>query len=306
MDAQQIVVLLSNMGLEGIRIRGSNVMSCCPFHEETKPSWGVSVLPPYKHGCFSCGARGTLVDVLVKIGGYSPTRAHQLCGVNEQTAKMPDWDLPNKRISYLDETELYPFMWDKAAARYCRSRKLNTKVAEGLGLLHHFKDNRLLFPWRIAGKLVGVTGRAMDDNPAKTLPYFGTKKGSWLYFPDGMKVTPTKLVLVEGEIDALRTYIAGFNVAALSFGSFTEQQAHFILTSGIKEAVLFFDDDETGRRLADYAVKRLGKHIPVGIVNYKPFRRDYLDKKLDPGEMSLEHIQEIVNVTKRFSSWKFF
>ncbi len=307
MNKDALYSLLGTLRIGHIAVRGNNYMACCPYHQERKPSWGISLDEPHKHGCFSCGARGTLFDLLVKIGGYTPSRARQICGLRENPHELSEFDRTKpKTKTAIDETELYPFKWDKAAHLFAESRNLHIPMCKGLGLLHHHKDNRLLFPWRFNAKLVGVTGRAMDDNPAKTLPYFGTKKGEWLYLPLG-KLRKGRFQLVEGEIDSIKILQSGWeNVGAIGFGRFTDAQADLILKAGVTELVTFFDDDDTGRLLREVVVTKLGNKIPVAQVAYAPWRKLYKGKKLDPGEMSCEHIDAALSKVKRFSAWRGF
>jgi DNA primase len=308
MDANDIYDLLKKLGMDSVVIRGSNVMACCPFHEERKPSWGVSVLAPYKHGCFSCGAKGTLVDVLVKIGKMSQSRAMQICGVGEHSDEMPEFaerGALSRQLKLIDHTELYPFTFTPEVVTFVKKRGLNARDCRELGLVHNKADNRLMFPWKFNAKLVGVTGRAMDDNPAKTLPYYGTKKGQCLYLPVG-GIRPKRFIITEGEIDALKIKQAGFpNVGAIGFGRFTDDQARLVLTSGATEVVTFFDDDETGQLLTDVVIKKLGNSLPVMQVDYTPYQGEYINK-LYAGELKPQHIHDMLTKVKRFSDWPTF
>ncbi len=60
MDLQLIADKLNEMGVEKVAIKGSDVMSCCPFHPDRSPSFGVH--PEKGANCFACGARFSTVD----------------------------------------------------------------------------------------------------------------------------------------------------------------------------------------------------------------------------------------------------
>ncbi len=159
------------------------------------------------------------------------------------------------------------------------------------GLLYDPFQQRLLFPWCYRGLFLGVTGRAVyPTKKYKTLPYFGTNKKQCFYLPQGFIDIGT-LVLCEGEIDALKIYSAGHrNVAALSFGSFTDAQTSLVLKSAASKVCCFFDDDQTGARLCKLVVFKLCGARRISAVDYSSFRNRYRDK-LDPGVMSRRDIR---------------
>ncbi|MGA4519166.1 CHC2 zinc finger domain-containing protein, partial [Solibacillus silvestris] len=38
------------------KITSTNVMFCCPYHDETHPSGGITKEYPYVYNCFGCGS----------------------------------------------------------------------------------------------------------------------------------------------------------------------------------------------------------------------------------------------------------
>jgi DNA primase len=106
---------------------------------------------------------------------------------------------------------------------------------------------------------------------------------------------------VEGEIDSLAVLTAGFkNVAALSFGRFTKQQAQFVSELNPPEVVCFFDSDSTGSRLNGEVVKRLtslGNIKNISGATYD-FTRKLPDEKQDPASLSSSAIIKAIKSRK--------
>jgi DNA primase len=121
--------------------------------------------------------------------------------------------------------------------------------------------NRVMFPiTNDAGKIIAFTGRtlATDDksgpkylNSPETAVY---SKGKVLFNLDHAKEAIRKLdyaILVEGQMDCISVYAAGFhNVIASSGTAFTEMQAK-LLARFSKNALVNFDPDTAGAKAAE-------------------------------------------------------
>jgi 5S rRNA maturation endonuclease (ribonuclease M5) len=295
MTQDELIELLVANGLNPIQ-RGNNLMACCPFHPETNPSWGIHVDPPHVFGCFTCGEKGTLYRLLVHFG-VSKAKAKQLADVEEDSQlKLPSFDKdqpwkPHKIV----QSEFYPYRPTITMFSYLARRGVSAQVVTEADCAFDKKQQRILFPWYADKTIVGVTGRSIDPKEqVKTLPYFGTKKGDWLYLPS-RKIDPSKpLILVEGEIDALAVKSAGFdNVAALGFGTYTKHQTDLTLNSGCRDVVLFFDQDDTGFALNRIADERLNGSLYIHSCDYTTIRRQYTDK-LDPAALHRSELKKII------------
>jgi DNA primase len=305
MHVDQLFELLKSLGIENLRIRNKSITGCCPYHQEQNSSWGMAIEEPHPHNCFACGAKGSFYKFLIEIAELPPVQARRLCNMSDGSMKLPTFEKRTLGPKVIDRTELYPYDWSKRIERYLRRRGLTTDLLKKAGVVDYKPDNRVMFPWYWNGLVVGATGRALDDNPAKTLPYFETEKGRCLYLPSG-SILPGKFVLVEGEIDAWKVYCSGsHNTGAVGFGNFTKQHKDLMLNSGVDFVVIFTDDDETGRRLACDIEKMIGGAIPTAAVDYAPFRKSYYDKA-DPGDMVRSDIRKAIERTNKYSSWPTF
>ncbi len=114
--------------------------------------------------------------------------------------------------------------------------------------------NRIIFPiYNTQGKIVGFAGRALDD---KTLPKYLNSPQTELYNKSnilyGLNIAKKEIadkkhaVIVEGYMDLLALYQAGFlNVVASSGTSLTVQQAKLLLRYASK-ATIVYDGDTAG------------------------------------------------------------
>ena len=293
MTTKDLFDLLASLGIERLKIGNGSITGLCPFHEETRPSWGIKLEEPHPYGCFGCGETGTLYSLLKKISNLDDKSIRRYCLMGDGEQRLAPLEKTEKSSSVIDKTELYCYSCSSKMFEYLRRRGVPDSITKEAKCTYDRFLKRILFPWYVEGQLVGVTGRAIDENPVKTLPYFSTKKGNWLYFPRYFK-NSKKLVLVEGEIDALKVLAAtGMNVAALGFGSFSNRQALLIIHLGIAELVVFTDLDETGERIYSIVNDKLSEHLKISKVDYSLVEDSY-EGKLDPAALSLQDIHKLL------------
>jgi DNA primase len=297
MTSNALMQLLRSLGFSRLVLRGRNIQALCPAHRESRPSWGISVEPPHFHACFSCGFKGTLATLLRDKFGYTRPQILRLIELSDPTWELEDFSDTRNELTEIDYRLLLPFdsaAKVSAACAYLARRRIVRRTAEAAGLYYDPFQKRILFPWRLDGLLLGVTGRAIDGNLVKTLPYFSTKKSQCFYFPGGtIKSSWAQLILCEGETDALWLYQLGYpNVAALGFGTLSLSALSLVMnrTSKLEEVVCFFDRDETGERLTARSVEVLQKSVVVSRANYDfvPLSKT----KCDPAEMTPGQVKQ--------------
>ena len=269
MTTEELKALLVSLGLRQVTVRNQNIMAQCPFHDDSRPSWGISVNPPHFHSCFSCGAKGALVSLLrylrcpdAMIKRYSQevlfSAKSELGWLDESRQEGLKPLSPHVLLSYP------PAEKSPRALKYLLGRNLSLRVIRQAGLLLDEEKDRVLIPWVYNGILIGVTGRALDErNPVKMLPYFSTEKSQSFYTPVGF-FNRARFILVEGEIDALRLFSLGYPTGALGFGTLSPRAlAHFLSeeTAYEMELILFFDNDTTGSRLVKKACAMFARRV---------------------------------------------
>jgi DNA primase len=316
MSAEELQALLENLGFQQIRTRHGNLSALCPFHTESRPSWGISTEPPHFHHCFSCGASGALSSLLQQKFSYTREEAARISGVDELDVKFQPLEREQALLEQVDYRLLFPFLDFKTYApayKYLRSRGLKDEVCQQAGLLFDPMHQRAIFPWRLNGLLYAVTGRSIDPlERVKTLPYFASRKGQCFYLPAGKFSAKSEFVILcEGEIDSLRIMQAGYpNVGALGFGTITKEAVRRAKEHmpNLKEIVAFFDDDATGRLLAKRLETLFQGYIVSG-VDYTLVRKSFAytsEQKLDPAMLLTRHIRVLVEGRKQTAAWPEF
>jgi len=172
-------------------------------------------------------------------------------GINSQTIK--DFKLgyapasPKSLLEFVKGEKISEAVLDKVGITAYDSREKNRYV--------RFK-NRIIFPiHNTQGKIVGFAGRALDD---KTLPKYLNSPQTDLYNKSnilyGLNIAKKEIadnkhaVIVEGYMDLLPLYQAGFlNVVASSGTSLTVQQAK-LLSRYVTKATIVYDGDTAGTK----------------------------------------------------------
>lgn len=294
--------LLNSLGLNTIK-RNNNLMACCPNHNERRPSWGISIREPHMHGCFSCGFKGSLASLL-KFYNWTPNQIESITGPQTVVPSSVDFSFAKvaNKPKEVESFMLYPYKVNIRLRAYAYSRGLTEDTIRSANLLYEHVDNRMLIPWYLEDTLIGATGRTLSKDPTvpKIVVYFGLQKEQSLYIPNRRIDSTKPLILVEGEIDALKVFQAGYtNVAALAFGSFTKSQLAQIYGSSVEELCLFFDNDTTGQRLTADVRRMIDNSLSIRTVSY-PMSQT----KQDPGAMTDAQIQKLLTSTfkkSRFS-----
>ena len=168
-------------------------------------------------------------------------------GLNEEMVKVFDIGLA------LDKNTLYQFLNKKKIAP---EDMVSLGLVNQSGLTYHdVFVHRIIFPIHDAsGHVVGFTGRVYDGD--YTPKYLNSKetsifrKGNILFnyhrARDAIR-TQKKVIMVEGNMDAIRMYVSGLqNTIALMGTSLTTEQV--VLLQKLRVPVLLmFDNDEAGK-----------------------------------------------------------
>jgi len=202
----------------------------------------------------------------------------------------------------LDENALKDFdiglSFDKNSfLQFCEQKKIKKEDLLNLGLINQngleYSDvfiNRILFPIHDPlGHVVGFTGRVYknDIKPkylnSKETPIF--RKGNILFNYHRAKASireAKEVILVEGNMDAIRMYINGFkNTIALMGTSLTKDQ--IVLLQKLRvPIILMFDNDEAGK----LATITNGKLLSDAGIEIKVVR---LSGEKDPDEYIIAH-----------------
>lgn len=126
----------------------------------------------------------------------------------------------------------------------------------------------LSIPLRSGSNLYGFKVRALENGNPKYLYTKGTKKQ--LFNLTGIQQSNGRIVVVEGELDALHAQVKGLNgIVATGGGQLTEELLSAAVARGIKNITILFDADVSGagfvRRSVDLAYT---KGVSVLVATY--------------------------------------
>ena len=310
MDANDLHNLLIDLGISQIRQRGNNFQALCPFHDEKTPSWGISMSEPHLYGCFGCQAKGSVLSLLLRIGKWSYSRACKFLKIRETPDdRLSDLNAKKTKaiVGEVDRSCLYPYALERRARRYLYRRGISLRIALEARLCYIPDIDRIVFPWYKGKRLEAVTGRTLSTDPVeideigKLIPLFGTTKAHSIYLPARRIIPQKPLILVEGEIDALKVLQAGYlNVAALGHGLLTKGQILAIRNSPAEEVICFLDNDDAGERIRESVVEKL---TGIKLLSHARYPKRFRSKFKDPGEMDKYDIRHAVLNRVKVTDW---
>lgn len=248
------------------------VMTSCPFAkwlhvdgDDKKFSFGISVKNGFN--CFTCGMKGKLTNLPKKLARFTHLVPYDMEDFIKNNIEFEDAFEVNKTCTVYSKDILYKF----EEAEECLS--LTKEDINKWYIRKH--ESSLLFPvFNDNEELVAIKARLIDTKAFYFL-LSGDVKNFGIWY--GQNFKPSKyLALVEGERDAI--LLGRFIPAWACLGSPTKAQIDAIKGVGVKNIILFFDNDSAGNRIFKEMVKELS-----GL--FKLFKvKDYFDCK-DPAEI---------------------
>ena len=165
-------------------------------------------------------------------------------------------------------------------------------ISEGEYNIYDTYRNRIMFPlYDLSGNIVGYNGRIYNSNNPNDSKYINSretaifKKGELLFNYHRAKEECRNykfVIIVEGQIDAIRCYQAGYKNVVASLGTAITKEHAMLLRKLSNNIILCFDGDKAGEKATNSAIEELSK---LGI-EPKVVR---LEDNLDPDEYILKY-----------------
>lgn len=312
MDHDLAEAFLSALGCESVQVSETWVRASCPLAhwnhasgKDSHPSFGLQVGTKTFCHCFACGYKGSPTDLVLEIRhktqltgvpvgvdlGAALQLAQQESAIGFTLQKDWAWKkvLPHAQIwpeNWI--TSFFPVTLFSEPMAYLQQRNVTTAQALEFGLRYDQVRKGILFPLRNRqGSLIGARGRMLQGD----LKYFDYKyknlsNAKYALWNLERASYSKPLVLVEGTFDALSVARVYLNVVACLGVSIPKEKLS--LLKNFLEIWVFFDQDQAG--LEGYRrVKQALKGIPVRRVTYQGPAKD-------PGEMSIEEIQQAISL----------
>jgi DNA primase len=298
-------MVLSRYGVNWLRKKDDELRGRCPIHQgEGQSTFHVSLGKNVFH-CFSCKARGNVLDFVA---------AMEKCSVRDAGLKLTEWftvpsgapatdspkETPSRGVSIGAETN-QPLKFQLKGVdhehAYLNERGITLETAQkfgvgyfgGKGSMH----GRVVIPiHNERGELVAYAGRSIDGSePRYKLPT-GFHKSQELFNLRRATLETggeRRVVVVEGFFDCMRVSAAGFPCVALMGSSLSTQQEE-LLARHFKNACLMLDGDEAGRNATDECLLRLARRMWVWAV--------ILPDGKQPDQLSGDELTELLGKTK--------
>lgn len=310
MDRKKVHEFLKLINAEKIKDRGEWVGSSCPFaywtHESKSdyhPSFGITVDANSYFNCFSCHRKAPLHFFPTLYGqftGRNMDHLRKFLTKNEGLFDFKKDKIKTSNASAIPEEVLQTFANIKPV------RGLTKKTIKQFELKGDKNEHRLIIPIRdVFGRLISVRGRYLGNNNG-TLRYreyseFTTSspKSHGIWFGIDKELKPDKkLILVEGEIDAMLLKQSGLANVWASMGSSLANRQIDTLRNVSNSILMFFDDDKAGHSTRREVYKKCKGLMPIYSVT-KYYGQKDPDKIIQKGLLK----QVLRSVDKHQPTW---
>jgi DNA primase len=284
--------IVTKFNFDKARIDRNELISCCPLHQDSNPSFSLNL----KTGlwiCFAGCGQGDFIELVARLYRVSRVEASKIIG-NKEIEETDIVKLKNKikkitenkdivkeeiKPVYIDEKILSHF--DYKDRKYMKKRGFNENILKEFEIGKY--NDCITIPIRDENNnLLGVIGRNLDGSHNKYKPIFpkvGLAKGNVLYGLNKVDKKIKSCILVEGNFDVLMGFQCGFrNIVAIQGSNLTKKQ-EILLLQNFDTIYVATDNDKPGRD----ACKKITKQLS-GKVNIYEFK--YFTKRIkDIGEM---------------------
>lgn len=241
-----------------VTLRGPQEWMCvCPLHDDR----GASLQFNVKKGlwvCFGCQQGGTVKSLARRLNvSYSEPAPNSL-DLRKRLNDVIKHKGDKKNPEPLPESYLRRFGIERH--EYWTTRGLTDETIDAWDLGYDFIEDQLTIPYRdVNGNLLGVIRRRLNNEfPRYLYPKgfdrIGSLFGQW-------KTSGRHVVLVEGSLDAIKSWQGGWPAEAIYGSTINKRQVENLRRRGIREVTLFFDYDEAGLKAFKYVPDALDGFI---------------------------------------------
>src|SRR5579871_503700 len=270
-------MILARYGVNWLGKKKDGLHGRCPIHQGEGPdTFHVSLAKNAFH-CFSCKARGNVLDFVA---------AMEKCSVRDAGLKIQKWfsistaaaagnakQKPESRgveeSPAINKPLTFQLTGIDSEHEYLKARGITPETARTFGVGYFAgkgsMSGRVVIPiHNERGELVAYAGRAIDDSePRYKLPA-GFHKSLELF--NLHRVDEPEVILVEGFFDCMKVHQAGFAAVALMGCSISEAQEQ-LLAAKCERVIIMLDGDEPGQQATVECLTRLGHMMWVRAAN---------------------------------------
>lgn len=287
--------MLHDRDIQYKNVKQNSIAICCPFHDDSNPSCGVSLMSGGYH-CFSCGASGPFYKLIAQLDGIPEEDAKKLV-LGEYSAEslvknicgLLEDDTDCKKPRYINKVWLQSkfSILTKCGLEYLRNRKLSYKTIDDFELRWGNESiewaDRVIIPLKTySGKIIGYSGRSIHKctipKNRKYVAFEGALRKSFFGLSNIWKGKRLKyLIIVEGEFDAMYLQQFGYNaVANLGISEFSSSQIS-LLVRMTEYVIINYDNDVRGKEAGTKQFRLIRKYLPATIMQLPGHVKDAND-----------------------------
>lgn len=279
-QAVPLMRVLERYRIGGLRRGGKDQWrGRCPLHGgEGRDAFHVNAARQLFH-CFSCGAGGTVLDLVAAL---------EHCGVREAAQKLAVWwSLPALDSGGPSAWCRPPTVTEKSKGGrplsfrlsgvdgghpYLAARGISTRTAAEFGVGFYagpgLLSRRVVIPIHDeGGQLVAYCGRSLEGaEPRYKFPPGFAKSQVLFNLHRAAAGGEETVIVVEGFFDCLKVYQAGFRSVAALMGSVLYERQRWLLRERFRQIILMLDGDQAGRRASAMIAARLAGGCPVRVI----------------------------------------
>lgn len=264
---------------------GDEVVAKCAFHDDSSPSMYVNVRKGVFF-CQSCHASGT-IDKLARQVNAALTAEPNLAALSDEIQALREMEVERFRV--------YPEAWLNQfdfPHRYWRQRGFSKSIIKRFRLGHDAERNCVTIPMRNSqGQPLGVIRRRLDDGYPRYIYPKGFAMKKYLWGEYEARRRGGTLVVVEGSLDAISVYEAGYAAVAMLGSRMTRYQATRIKSMGVRRVVAMTDDDDAGHHAVETIYDALDG-VLLDVVDWSAVR--YRDPAEAPTEVRARLIRHAI------------
>lgn len=264
---------ITNGKLGYIREIGDSISVPCPFHKNGLEKHnsctiycGSGDLPAGSFHCFTCSESGSFPKFVGACFDEDTSFGEEWLLENysynliKKDIDLPIIDLDQKQEKkYLDDSILEQF---SDYHPYMNKRKLTNDIIEKFEIKYDPLSKSIVFPVRdINGKISFLTRRSIEGR--KFFIDRGADKSIIYLLYNIIKENIKTVVVCEGQINALTSWLYGYPAIALLGAGTTKDQIDVLNSTTIKHYILMYDGDQAGRKGASRFKKFIKKDVFV-------------------------------------------
>jgi DNA primase len=290
-----LVTVLEHYRIGALRRSGKDQLrGRCPLHGgEGGDTFHANTAQQVFH-CFSCGAGGSVLDLVAAI---------EQCGLREAAQKLSGWPgvptihaWPWRPTVTKKREPVAPLGFHLRGVDwghpYLSGRGIRETTASEFGVGFYsgpgLMSQRLVIPIEDeAGRLVGYGGRSLNGSEPRYKFPPGFQKSQVLFnlHRAAANRQPT-VVVVEGFFDCLKVYQAGFPSVVALMGAALYERQRWLLVQRFRQIVLMLDGDAAGRRASAAVSADLSRDCLVHTIE--------LAEDTQPDQLSEQSLLEVL------------